>query len=206
MIDRIDVVIPARNAHDTIAEVVRPFTEHPAIGRIIVVCNPPSVRTALALKQLQHTRSIYVLQEHSEGKGQAVTRGLEYVITPHVIFCDADLTGFTTHHISSLIIAAVVGDDTMIVGVPDIPENLPGHRLWSFPWVSGERCVPTRLVRPLKLHGYLMETQINLANSHAVHGVEFAPLYGCKSPFRMTSDRLDAMQRDLEWGKLRGIL
>lgn len=206
MINRIDVVIPARDAHETIAGIVEPFTRHPVIGRIIVVINPPSVRTALALKGLQHTRSIYALQERSEGKGQAVKRGLEHVITPHVIFCDADITGFKDEHISAMIVSAVAGDDTMVVGVPDIPDNLPGKRLWSFPWVSGERCVPTRLVRPLRLHGYLMETQINLANSHAGHPVHFVPLYGCKSPFRMTPKRLEDMQKDLDWGKARGIL
>jgi glycosyltransferase involved in cell wall biosynthesis len=206
MTDRVDVVIPARNAHETIAAVVEPFTMHPAIGRIIVVANPPSVRTAVALKGLQYTRSIYLLQEHTEGKGQAVKRGLEFVITPHVIFCDADITGFTGDHISQMIVSAVVEGDAMVVGVPDIPENLPGHRLWSFPWVSGERCLPTRLVRPLNLHGYLMETQINLARNHANLPIEFVPLYGCKSPFNITPKRLEAMQKDLDWGKAKGIL
>jgi glycosyltransferase involved in cell wall biosynthesis len=206
MNEKIDVVIPARNAHETIAGVVEPFTRHPVINRIIVVVNPPSVRTALALKALQHTRNIYAIQEHIDGKGQAVKRGLEYVITPHVIFCDADLTGFNDDHISAMMIDAVLGNDSMVVGVPDIPENLPEKRLWSFPWVSGQRCVPTRLVRPLHLHGYLMETQINSANSHAQFPVHFVPLYGCKSPFRMTEERIAAMQTDLEWGKAKGIL
>jgi glycosyltransferase involved in cell wall biosynthesis len=203
---KIDVVIPARNASRTIGPIVEAFAEHPCIGRIIVVCNPPDIPTALALKWLPHTKHIYVLQEHSEGKGQAVMRGLDYVITPHVIFCDADLTGFTSSHVSAMIVDAVKGKDSMVVGVPDIPENLPERRLWSFPWVSGERCVPTRLVRPLQLHGYLMETQINSARIHAAFPVEFVPLYGCKSPFHMTEGRIADMVRDLEWGKARGIL
>lgn len=206
MTRRVDVVIPARNAHETIANVVRPFVDHLFIGRIIVVANPPSTRTAIALKGLHDTRNIYLIQEHAEGKGQAVKRGLEYVLTSHVLFCDADITGLTQIHISELVTDALAGIDSMVVGVPDIPENLPAHRLWSFPWVSGERCVPTRLVRPIQLHGYLMETQINCANSHAGFPVHFAPLKGCVSPFRMTDERIMAMVADAKWGKERGIL
>jgi glycosyltransferase involved in cell wall biosynthesis len=206
MTDRIDVVIPARNAAETIGDVVEAFAEHPVIGRIIVVINPPNVSTALALKALHYTNHIYAIQMYADGKGQAVKRGLEYVVTPHVIFCDADITGFTSDHVSALIGGAMTGEDSMVVGVPDIPDNLPEKRLWSFPWVSGQRCVPTRLVRPLNLHGYLMETQINCANGHAGWPVHFEPLYGCKSPFRMTEERIAAMMEDARWGKERGIL
>lgn len=206
MSDRIDVVIPARNAADTIGPIVAAFAEHPAIGRIIVVVNPPDIKTSLALKKLAHTRSIYLLQENMAGKGQAVMRGLELVITPYVILCDADLTGFTSNHVSGLITGAVMGEESMVVGVPDIPDNLPGRRLWSFPWVSGERCIPTRLIRPLHLHGYLMETQINCARAHANYPVQFVPLYGCKSPYLMTDKRIADMISDMEWGRARGIL
>lgn len=206
MSDVIDVVIPARNAAETVADVVEAFAEHPAIGRIIVVINPPNVSTALALKALPHTRNIYALQEYAGGKGQAVMMGLKYVLTEHVIFCDADITGFTSDHVSALITDAVQGKDSMLVGVPDIPENLSSRRLWAFPWVSGERCVPTRLVRPLKLHGYLMETQINLAARFAQYPVHFEPLYNCKSEYRMSDKRIEDMTKDLRWGKERGIL
>jgi hypothetical protein len=206
MADRVDVVIPARRTSKTIADVVRPFIMHPAIGRIIVVANPPDPGIALELRGLQYTHQIYLLHTKTVGKGQAVMAGLGLVITPHVVFCDSDLTGFSDDHVSALISGAVCDEDSMVVGVPDIPDNLPERRLWSFPWVSGERCVPTRLVRPLQLHGYLMETQINSAASHAGFPVHFEPLYGCKSPFRMTEERLAAMTEDLQWGKERGIL
>ena len=37
MSDVIDVIIPARDASKTIAGVVRPFVDHPAIGDIFVI-------------------------------------------------------------------------------------------------------------------------------------------------------------------------
>lgn len=201
--DVIDVIIPAKGTHETIGDVVSAFKNHPAIGKVIVVSNPPDLRIMQALVKFS---GVYVLYSSAIGKGQAISRGLQVVTTPHVILCDSDVTGLSYDHISLMILDAIIDKDSLLIGVPDIPENLPERRLWAFPWVSGERCIPTRLIRPLRLHGYLTETQINLAAHHAKFPVRFEPLYGLKSPYRMSDERLAAMAKDAEWGREHGIL
>lgn len=207
MTDKIDVVIPARNAAGTIAEVVRPFADHPAIGDVIVVVNPPDAATSIALSEFGS--NVVTIHTDAAGKGQAVMFGLEAVATEHVIFCDADLTGLRWHHVGLLISDAIMGVDSVCVGIPDIPDNYPVHipkQLRAWPWVSGQRCLPRKLVRPLILHGYLMETQINHAAFHAHMPMRFEWLIGCHSPFHITEKRIKSMEEDLSWGKAHGIL
>lgn len=204
--DSIDVVIPARNAALTLASVVRPFVFHPAIGRVIVVSNPPDLMHHAALHEFDGDKNLIVVNAMCDGKGQAVKTGLDYVTTSHVVLCDADISGLTEDHVGLLISDAVLEEDSMLVGVCEPPNNLPERRLWSWPWVSGERCVPTRLLSPLRLHGYLMETQINYAASHARFPVRFERLQGAYSPYKMTEERIAAMEGDAVWGKRHGIL
>src|ERR1700751_3969516 len=203
-----DVVIPARNEQDTIRDIVDIFSSHPSIGNVIVGIDADTTDSTIGL--LFRTTAQMVFGER--GKGQIVTKCLKAVETPYVLFCDADITGLTTDHVGLLVAEATVdsawdlGDPVMTVGVPEIPANLPTDRLWAWPWVSGQRCVPTRLVRPLRLHGYLMETQINAAARHASMPVRFEWLRGVKSEYKMTERRLDEMQRDAVWGREHGVL
>lgn len=205
MFDSIDVVIPARNCALTLADVVRPFYTHPAIGRVIVVSNPPDLMHTAVLREFDGGNLI-IVNAMCDGKGQAVKTGLDYVTTPHVVLCDADIIGLTEDHVGLLISDAILEEDSMLVGVCEPPDTLPERRLWSWPWVSGERCIPTRLLMPLRLHGYLMETQINLASHHANYPVRFERLKGAFSPYRMSEERMAAMEGDALWGKRHGIL
>jgi glycosyltransferase involved in cell wall biosynthesis len=206
MNDGIDVIIPARNEAETILPIVSAFAEHPAINRIIVGIDTDTNDGSTELLLKAPVMMIF----GASGKGQIVSRCLTAVTTPYVIFCDADLIGFQIDHISQLIGDAVFDVDgenpVMTIGVPDIPENFPTERIWAWPWVSGERCVPTRLVRPLILHGYLMETQINAAARHAKLSLHFEWLSGLASDYKMTPERIRAMEEDAKWGRIRGIL
>ena len=207
MDDVFDVIIPARNASETIGDVVHPFAHHPAIGDIIVVVNPsydPGTEAVLR----QYGTSVIPMYVEAQGKGEAVMFGLELVATSHVIFCDADLTGLTEDHISQMIMYHTIGERCMTIGMPEIPENYPNVRrsLTAWPWISGQRVVPRTLVKSLILHGYLMETQINMAAYHAKLPVHFEWLDGCHSPYNLTDKRREAMEKDFKWGKEHGIL
>jgi glycosyltransferase involved in cell wall biosynthesis len=204
--DVFDVVIPARNASMTISSVVRQFAYHPAIGNIIVVNNPPDEDTSLALREFD--TNVTEIPVDAAGKGQAVMFGLEAVATPHVIFCDADLIGFTEDHVSQMIMYHTIGERCMTIGLPEIPANYPNVKrsLRAWPWISGERVVPRNLVKPLILHGYLMETQINFAAYYAKLPVHFEWLDGCFSPYNLTEERTKRMEEDYKWGRDHGIL
>jgi glycosyltransferase involved in cell wall biosynthesis len=199
-VNKVDVIIPARNEEATIGHVVEAFYRHPSINRIRVVADACTDETAMRAS-LHGADTVDVGVWNS--KGEAVSHVLNFVETERVMFCDGDLRNLTPAHIEALVNCESVG---MAIGVPDIPSNMPTRRLWAWPWVSGERVVPTRLVRPLHLVGYLMETQINSAAHHARLPLRFQKLQGCISPFTMSTQRLADMDRDLALGKKLGIL
>lgn len=200
--DRVDVVIPARNTEETIGAVVMQFIQHPAIGRVIVVVDADTTDdTALAAWAADK-----ILLSRTRGKGQCVTYGLKFVTSDWVAFCDSDVTGLTQAHISMLITDATIGFDRMTIGVPDVPSNYPASHLWAWSWVSGQRCLPMKYVRPLTLHGYLMETQINQAARETLLPLNFEWLVGLKSEYAMTERRLKEMDRDAAWGRAHGLL
>jgi glycosyltransferase involved in cell wall biosynthesis len=206
MIDGIDVVISARNEAATILDVVDTLIDHPAIKRVIVGVDKDTTDETYNLLLTRDVTCMF----NGRGKGQVARKGLVMVNTPYVLFCDADITGLTQNHIGLLLAEAIYDDEgkhpTVTIGVPDIPDNYPTDRLWAWPWVSGQRCVPTRLVRPLHLHGYLMETQINAATRHAGMPVHFEWLKGLKSSYNMSPQRIEEMQRDADYGRRHHIL
>jgi glycosyltransferase involved in cell wall biosynthesis len=194
-----DVIIPARNEETTIGAIVELFAYHPLINQVIVVCDSCTDDTQLTA--IFHGAE-KVLSGGFGGKGQAVSYALQWVTTERVIFCDADITGLRKVHVTQL----ATYYEGMVIGVPDFPRNLALHRQWSWPWVSGQRAIPTALVKPLELHGYLMETQINAAARDASLPLSFESLKGVIAPYEMTEQRLDDMTRDAIWGKEHGIL
>lgn len=198
---RVDVVIPARNEAETIGGVVSAFALSPHIRSIYVMADACTDDTDLeAVMSGANTVCSYPWNN----KGNAVNHAInKHVKTERVFLCDADLTGLTPEHVSALVECESVG---MAVGVPVIPENYPTNRLWAWPWVSGERVIPTRLIRPMRLEGYLMETQINSAARHASLPLKFEWLRGCKADYNMSATRLADMERDLALGRRLGIL
>jgi glycosyltransferase involved in cell wall biosynthesis len=205
--DTIDVVIPARNEGGNIGMVLSVLKLHPAIGTVIVVADADTTDDTAALAREALDAEDMVLTEHDmRGKGQCVTHGLRHVSSEYVIFCDADITGLTVDHVSALTLGATTGEYSMTIGVPEVAHNLPTERIWAWRWVSGQRCVPTILVRRMKLHGYLMETQLNSAARFAEMPVTFTWLSGLHSPYRMTEQRLQEMERDAKYGLEHGIL
>lgn len=193
----LDVVIPCRDDWDTLNGVIRTFRSHPRIGNIIVVSNGPN--------SWESERTIGIGQDaiclnvgDVGGKGQAVKRGLDLVETERVILCDADLTGLTHSHVQ-LLTRPFTG---MVVGIPDRPERMPVP--WPVPdnvWqlVSGERSLPTALIRGADLHGYCMEVQINEIARRAALPVRFLHMFGLTGKVRKNDRRMEELRRDREW-------
>src|SRR5215469_1701885 len=150
----IDAVIPARNEEATISAIVETLANHPWIGNIVVACD--SCTDDTQLRAIFHGAT-GTIADTFDGKGQAVQAGLSFTNAPYVLFTDADFTGLTHDHITAVCKKAWTDQRFMVIGVPEIPGNYPTDRIFAWPWVSGLRCVPTSLVKPLNLHGYLME-------------------------------------------------
>lgn len=206
-----DVIIPARNEGLRIGAIVHAFATHPLINQIIISVDADTTDDTAEMARLSGATSI--CRNRARGKGQCVMDALPLVMSPRVIFCDADLTGLTHDHISHLLHPL----DGMLVGVPEFPTQselaMTGQpqkwrmRLQStWHMVSGERTVPTALARALPLHGYLMEAQLNQAIIDGKYSYDFCRLPGLRSPFILTDQRLTEMERDRQWGIDNGIL
>lgn len=204
-----DVIIPARDEANTIYDVARTFAEHDYVCCVNVVIDSDDLGDTVT--QLPTTYpNIFVRMPPIHGKGQIIRHALDYVGTERVVFCDSDLSGLNSQHVDIL---TQNNRNGIIVGVPDYPDgdlvdSEPGdiRAINSWPFVSGQRSMPTSFVRRIPLHGYLTEVQINQAAQRAEMPMWYERLNGLKSPWRMTSRRLWEMERDRRWGKEHGIL
>lgn len=206
-----DVVIPAREeTANTLIPVIWAFSNCPLIDRVILVNDGLSETVMMQLLSIRvylGADRLIITEGPREGKGQAVVAGLEYVTAGRVIFCDGDLHGFTTG--AAWLLCGAITLDCMIIGVTEYEDNVYVPWPVSYPdWVSvsGERSVPTNLVRGLDLHGYGMETQINAAAQK--EGITIVPveLTGVRGSARWTDRRAAEMQRDRKWLKEQGFV
>jgi glycosyltransferase involved in cell wall biosynthesis len=204
-----DIVIPARNEAETIAPVMAAWLNHPNTGRVIVVIDPETTdRTFSMVRWISfahpHPRnSVIILKGTDPGKGQCVNQGVAEVTTERVIFCDADITGLGRKHINALTTPTVSNDQ--IILVPGSDQPLTGNAAASWPWVSGERNVPTWVARKLTFHGYLMEVQINRAMTAIGAQTRFVSAPDVIARYDLNPQRLAEMARDRRWAVERGL-
>jgi glycosyltransferase involved in cell wall biosynthesis len=158
-LEPVDVVIPALNESETVGSVVSTFRAGRNIGHVYVVSDLSRDRTSTLARKAGAT----VVKGPGLGKGQAMMRGLREVKTPRVIFADADLHGLTPAHVDALAFPT----SSHIVGFRDLGKLNLGTVLTKLPPIAGERSLPTKLVRELKLTGFGAETQINAAVARA---------------------------------------
>jgi hypothetical protein len=208
----IDVIIPARNEAETVGPIVAAFMAHPAISSVIVVVDADTTDGTGQVVRDNGALAVYGSVGDVRGKGQCIRRGLDYVDSTQTILCDADLVGLTSDHITKLV------SGRFVIGVPDLPlaeilsnPVVQDRTEWfqaiihTWDMVSGERSVPTRVLRELPLRGYLTETQINVACLQKGIRPEYKLLEGLYSPFVMSEKRLRELNRDREWALAHGL-
>jgi hypothetical protein len=201
------VIIPARNEEATIGEIVRKFTSHPeTIGRVYVGLDAHTTDETAREVWANGGCAIHTDQH---GKGEVVTATLGMVrqygdLSGRIILCDADYMGLTHDHIQRM----TQPETGVTIGVPDWPDtDIPIRVINSWPLVSGFRALPWALI-PEDAHGYLLETQINLAAIKAKLAIRPVFMPGLKSPFQwpLSPRRMAALATDLAWGQEHGIL
>lgn len=186
---RVDVVIPAWNEATTIGPIIETLQATKGIGKVIVVIDIKTTDNTPGVAMGHHAHVIK--GDTLAGKGQCVTAGLMRVDTSRVLFCDADITGLTTKHVSELI--QPFKGNPMVVGVPDFPgmDTIPApfknsQFVNAWPWISGQRCMATWIALGTTLTGYRMERQLTRANERAGRKIIFKQLEGVKSPLKLT--------------------
>lgn len=205
----LDVVIPALNEETTVKDIVRRFLVSPNVCRVIVVIDKgTSDMTSVNAYQKIGDKESEVIDlgwKSPHGKGQCVTLGMSQSCGYHkrIVFCDADLRGFSTTHAEML---ASYESGGMLVGVPEVPDYVNDTVRKAWPWVAGERNVPFHEIHNIEFHGYGMETQLNYHMALAGYTTHFAPLEGCIANYSMSPQRIQDRERDRFWLKQNGYL
>jgi hypothetical protein len=205
VVEKVPVIIPARNEESTIGAIVRTFNNHPQTSNSVYVIIDGA--TTDSTGKVAYDNGAHVTETMFRGKGQIVRRGLTLIrnrTNPRFLLCDADYTGLSTAHIDKMLKIP----SGVTIGVPDWPEvPVPYNVVRSWPQVSGFRYLPRALV-PKDAHGYLLETQINIQAIKAYMPRYLVMLEGLKARFQwpLSDERMAELLRDKEWGERKGIL
>lgn len=203
------VIIPCRNEEDTIGTIVNTFNQHPdTAGNVYVGIDMATTDSSPYRAKMMGATPIIT---HVHGKGQVVYQSLLAIsmcpgfLSERIILCDGDYTGLTTDHIEKILHKYTRG---MVTGVPEWPDmEVPEHVTKSWPKVSGFRCLPWAMITS-DLHGYLMETQLNMMAARWRIPALYVEMRGLKSPFQwpIPPRRMAALEADREWGTKNGVL
>lgn len=153
---RISCVVCAYNEADRIQNILGAVYHHPALTEVIVVDDGSTDGTAAVLAEFPGIT--VVRHSPNRGKTYALSQGIAAASGDYLMLLDADLAGVTAADIQALI-------DPVMRDEAQVSISLRGNSLAPFRWigldyVSGERVLPTRLVR------------------HAVEAMELLPRWG----------------------------
>lgn len=204
--DHTTVIIPARNEEAAIGGVVGAFTMHPENDYDVHVAIDRETTDGTARLATEWGATPWQVRVH--GKGEVVAEMVRILqvhakLSDRIILCDGDYKGLAFGHINDL----VKYDAGVTIGVPDWPDcEVPNHVINAWPLASGFRYLPHELV-PVDAHGYLLETQVNLAAIRGRMPIRQVFMTGLKSPFQwpLSPRRMAALELDRQWGRRNGV-
>lgn len=157
---KVCAIVPAYNEAATVAGVVGVLVVSELIHEVIVVSDGSTDATAELARQAGAT--VYE-RPHKGGKGNAMLEGLRKTSAEVILFCDADLMGFSGQHLPLLLEPVLSGERIMQVGRRDRGFFL--NFLTPFlPLLSGERAVRRQVVEAIPsqfLRGFMIESALN---------------------------------------------
>lgn len=210
----VSVIIPARNEEGTIGKTIcAAMSIRPSLLVVSVDEQTTDQTYAEAMKWPEYFENVSVLHKAPHGKGQCIKHALRYVHTERVILLDADITGWQEKDPALECLNSTIAE--MIIAVPALPtrEELHGLSLTmqerirlAWPHVSGLRTVPLTLLNSIDLHGYLVETQLNIEANKRGLTVWYQWADHLHNAFNRSRTRLREMEEDREWGIKNGVL
>ncbi len=140
----ISCVICAYNEAGKIGRCLEAVSGHPALSEIIVVDDGSGDGTAEVVRGFPDVRLISLPE--NQGKTRALSHGIAAADGDYLMLLDADLDGITAADIQALA-------DPVLRGVAEVSLSLRGnslgvYRLIGLDFISGERVLPARLVKP----------------------------------------------------------
>lgn len=155
-----DVIIPARNEGETIAEVIRAARAAPASGRIIVIDDHSSDDTAA----IAAAAGAEVIRSRSQAsKAEALATGVAASDADVLVFFDGDITRARPDHFEALAEPVMSGEFSMCCGLVDYGA-LRNPIFLRLPPITGLRAVRRDVFERIpreKLNGFQIEIMIN---------------------------------------------
>ncbi|MGI8840480.1 MAG: glycosyltransferase family 2 protein [Caulobacteraceae bacterium] len=140
---RISCVVCAYNEEDRIRNILDAVDGHPALAEVIVVNDGSTDRTEALLRTYSDVRVISYAP--NRGKTYALSRGIAAAKGDWLMLLDADLAGVTAADIDALADPVVSGQAEVAISLRQ--NSLGIYRRMGLDFVSGERVIPTALLR-----------------------------------------------------------
>jgi len=141
---QVSAIIPAFNEEKTVAGVIRPLKEVPAVAEVIVVNDGSTDNTE---KVAREAGAVVISSLQNLGKGGAMMLGVKHASQEVILFLDADLIGLTPAHVERLIEPVLSGRVEMAVGVFERGRLATDLAQMVAPFLSGQRALTKSLLR-----------------------------------------------------------
>ena len=140
---RISCVVCAYNEEDRIRNILDAVDGHPALSEIIVVNDGSTDETEALLATYPDIQVISY--SPNRGKTYALSRGIAAAANNYLMLLDADLAGVTAADIDALADPVISGQADVAISLRQ--NSLGIYRRMGLDFVSGERVIPTALLR-----------------------------------------------------------
>ena len=168
---KVSAVICAYNEEKTISGVITAALKSKLINEVVVVNDGSTDNTGREILQYKYElRLRFIDLPRNMGKGYAMATGVKYATGGVIIFLDADITGLSNRHISSMVLPIINGKAEMVLGQPS--ETFIHNSINPFKIFTGERALLKSDLNPflneIKYSRFGVETYINLY--YGAHG------------------------------------
>lgn len=157
---RVAAIIPAWNEAETIGPVIDAARAARLVDEVIVVDNGSTDETA----EIAASRGARVVVETTQGKGEAMRRGVASTSASVIVFLDADLYGLEARHVDALGARILSGHADMACGLCDRGSTRNFLQLHYLPVLSGQRALRREVfeaLAPEEASGYKVEAALN---------------------------------------------
>jgi glycosyltransferase involved in cell wall biosynthesis len=196
----IDIVVPARNEEETVADVVAACRAC-SYARDVIVVDDGSTDATVARAEAAGARVVRRAPDAGGSKAHAMEAGVEATDAGSIFFVDADCVGLTGRHLDEIAAPYVEGRAVMSIGWFDYGRWNP--LVNRFAPTTGQRVIPRWVwdaIPPQKRDGYTIELMIDevIAEgrlptvSRTMRGVthrtkreKFGPVKGARETWRM---------------------
>jgi len=184
---KVSAVICAYNEEKTVSGVINAAMKSMLIKEVIVVNDGSTDNTGREIKQCKYgLRLRFIDLPKNMGKGYAMAKGIEHATGEVIVFLDADITGLSNKHISSMVLPVINGKTDMVLGQPS--ETYIHNSINPFKVFTGERVLLKSdlnlLLDEIRDSRFGVETYINLYYGAHEKRIKYVRLNGLFHPIK----------------------